>query len=70
MKSRWRGLWRNRKQREPERPATFVMDVEWKRSEELRPDRLGPTQEDVENPERVDAERWRPRRSLGPLPPG
>jgi hypothetical protein len=46
---------------------TFVMEAEWLRSEELRPDRLGPSQDDVENPERVRVERWRPSRTLGPL---
>lgn len=50
------------------KPGTFVMDAEWERSEELRVDRLGPTQDDVEDPERVRVERWRPSRTLGPLP--
>jgi hypothetical protein len=44
--------------------GTFVMEAEWERSEELRTDRLGPSQDDVENPERVRVERWRPRRTL------
>jgi hypothetical protein len=44
--------------------GTFVMDIEWERSEELRPDRLGPSQDDVEDPEKVRVERWRPRRTL------
>jgi len=44
--------------------GTFVMDIDWVRSEELRTDRLGPSQDDVENPERVQTERWRPRRTL------
>lgn len=38
---------------------TYVMDIEWERSEELRPDRLGPTQQDVQDPER-------PTKTLGP----
>jgi len=46
-------------------PTTFVMEAEWLRSEELRPDRLGPSQDDVEDPERVRIERWRPSRTLG-----
>jgi hypothetical protein len=47
--------------------GTFVMQTEWVRSEELRPDRLGPAEDDVEDPERVRIERWRPSRSLGPM---
>lgn len=43
---------------------TFMMDAEWVRSEELRPDRLGPGPDDVVNPERVKVERWRPKRTL------
>lgn len=47
------------------RPGSFVMEAEWHRAEELRPDRLGPGQDDVPNPEPVD--KWRPVRTLGPL---
>lgn len=50
------------------KPGTFVMEAEWLRSEELRPDRLGPSQDDVVNPERVKLERWRPSRTLGRMP--
>lgn len=48
-------------------PGTYVMDIEWERSEELRPDRLGPSEDDVEDPERVRIEKWRPNRTLGPM---
>lgn len=48
--------------------GTFVMDAEWNRSEELRPERLGPSVDDIEDPERVRVERWRPAKGLGPLP--
>jgi hypothetical protein len=47
--------------------GTYVMDVEWHRSEELRPDRLGPSQEDVPDPVQV-RDPWRPSRTLGGLP--
>jgi hypothetical protein len=40
------------------KPGTFVMDTEWHRSEELRPDRLGPDEYDIVDPER-------PSRTLG-----
>lgn len=46
---------------------TFVAEVEWQRNEELRPDRLGPSQDDVPDPEPV-RDPWRPVRSLGPMP--
>jgi hypothetical protein len=49
-------------------PGSFVMDAQWERSEELRTDRLGPSVDDIEDPERVRVERWRPQRGLGPLP--
>ena len=55
-----------RKRKESETPGTFVMDIDWERSEELRVDRLGPAPEDVPDPERVQVERWRPSRTLGP----
>lgn len=45
--------------RKPIERKTYVMDVEWKRSEELRPDRLGPSQDDIQDPER-------PTKTLGP----
>jgi hypothetical protein len=49
------------------KPGTYVADVEWKRSEELRVDRLGPGQDDVPNPEKIRDDPWRPRRTLGPI---
>jgi hypothetical protein len=56
------------------RPSgTFVMDAEWERAEELRPDRLGPGEDDLDDEEPVvnlyslnDPER--PVRTLGPIP--
>jgi hypothetical protein len=50
-----------------ERAGSYVADVEWQRSEELRPDRLGPSQDDVIDPEPV-RDPWRPSRTLGPIP--
>lgn len=50
-----------------EKDPPVIMDVEWERSEELRPDRLGPDDRDIVDPERVSTERWRPRRTLGGL---
>lgn len=49
-----------------ERAGTYVGEIEWHRSEELRPDRLGPTQDDVQDPEPV-RDPWRPQRTLGPM---
>lgn len=43
---------------------SFIAEVEWHRSEELRPDRLGPSEDDLVIP--VDP--WRPRKTLGPMP--
>lgn len=47
--------------------GTFVMDAQWSRTEELRPDRLGPSHDDVQGSEKVRADPWRPARTLGPL---
>lgn len=44
---------------------TFVMDAQWSRTEELRPDRLGPGEDDLTDVVRVDP--WRPKRTLGPM---
>lgn len=44
--------------------GTYVMEAQWERSEELRPERLGPSQDDID----LVQDPWRPRRSLGPLP--
>jgi hypothetical protein len=56
-----------RKVRDPRlRPGSFVVDAEFHRTEELRPEMLGPTQEDVPHPERVE-DPWRPARTLGPI---
>lgn len=64
---RARRLLRRDKTREPETTVgSYVMDISWVRSEELRPERLGPSQDDIDDPERVRVERWRPRRTLGP----
>lgn len=56
------------------RQRTFVADVEWHRSEELRPDRLGPSEDDLAESDSAwrppkDAARdpWRPKNTLGPL---
>jgi hypothetical protein len=38
----------------------FVMDAEWERCEELRPDRLGPSEDTLR-----DEDEWRPRTTLG-----
>lgn len=54
------------KDRKAERPRSFVSEVEWHRNEELRPDRLGPSQDDVKDAEPV-RDPWRPVRSLGPM---
>jgi hypothetical protein len=51
--------------REIKQRATFVIDADIERSEELRPDRLGPTQDDVENPE-IIRPGWAPVKTLGP----
>jgi hypothetical protein len=61
-----RSIFRRRSRGVDRTPGTYVMEAAWERSEELRPDRLGPSQDDVEDPERVQVERWRPSRSLGP----
>jgi hypothetical protein len=49
-----------------EQAGSFVAEVEWQRNEELRPDRLGPSQDDVPDPEPV-RDPWRPSRTLGPI---
>ena len=63
---RWR-LFRPKQVVNEKPQGTFVMDSKWERSEELRPDRLGPGQDDVPDPEPV-RDPWRPTRSLGHLP--
>lgn len=60
-----RKSWRSRQAREETR-GTFVADIEWHRSEELRPDRLGLTDGDKELTE-FPHDPWRPQRTLGPL---
>jgi hypothetical protein len=60
--------WRRQLRHDPlTRPSggTFVLDATWDRTEELRPDRLGPTQEDVQPLQDLE----RPSRTLGKLPP-
>lgn len=49
-------------------PGTFVAESEWSRCEELRPDRLGLTEDVIieEDPEwEPPADAWRPRNTLG-----
>lgn len=57
---------------EPKR-RTFVVDPEWKRSEELRVDRLGLDEDIIVSEDRewkpppgAVADRWRPRTTLDP----
>lgn len=59
--------WRRFTRKPEEKSGTYVADIEWKRVEELRPDRLGPSQDDVPDPE-VVRDPFRPLRTLGPLP--
>lgn len=47
------------------KPGTFVADVHWERTEELRVDRLGPGEDDI--PEEARQDPWRPMRTLGPI---
>ena len=49
------------------RQGTFVVEATIERSEELRPERLGPAPNDVEDPEIVRP-LWAPSRTLGDLP--
>jgi len=61
----------------PDKPrVTHVEEAEWERAEELRPDRLGPSEADIQNedptwvpPEGLQRDPWAPRRTLG-RPPG
>jgi hypothetical protein len=55
--------WFKRRQKPVQRRGTFVMDATMARSEELRVDRLGPSQDDV-----VPHDPERPSRTLGKLP--
>jgi hypothetical protein len=53
-----------------QRRESYVADVTWERSEELRPERLGPGAEDIDEADEsteVPIDPWRPRRSLGPM---
>lgn len=53
-----------------ERRKSFVADVTWERSEELRPERLGPGPDDIDEKDEtfeVPLDPWRPRKSLGPM---
>ena len=67
MKFRWPIRWRRQLRNDPltrSSGGTFVIPANWDRTEELRPDRLGPTEDDVQplhDPER-------PVRTLGKLP--
>jgi hypothetical protein len=53
----------------PEEKSTFVVDALIQRSEELRVDRLGPGEDDLDpdgdQPVRIDP--WRPVNTLGPM---
>lgn len=59
--------WRSLLRKPADQPRSYVADVVWERAEELRPDRLGPGPDDVEEPE-VVRDPFRPLRTLGPLP--
>lgn len=61
---RWR-FWRRGGVVQPSK-GTFVQDVTWHRSEELRPDRLGPDEDDINDDRKAirDKDPWRPRRTL------
>lgn len=60
----------------PEQPRrSFVSEPEWHRVEELRPDRLGPGEDDLRAddpewtpPEGLTRDPWAPRRTLGSIP--
>jgi len=54
---------------------TYVEEPSWERVEELRVDRLGPSEDDLRAddptwtpPEGLQRDPWAPRRTLGPLP--
>lgn len=49
---------------------THVSDAQWLRSEELRPDRLGPGPDDISPQDETTEvpDTWRPRRTLGQSP--
>lgn len=51
--------------------GTYVADSHWERTEELRPDRLGPDENLMDQEgwqERRNADPYRPSTTLGPLP--
>lgn len=60
----------------PDKPRrTTVQDISWERAEELRVDRLGPSEDDIRNedpewvpPEGLQRDPWAPRRTLGRPP--
>ena len=41
--------------------GSFVVVAQWERSEELRPDRLGPSEEDLDH---IPEDQWRPKTTL------
>ena len=56
----------------PGEGSSFVVDAHWERSEELRPDRLGPDEDLIRDedptwkpPPDAVADPWRPRSILG-----
>jgi hypothetical protein len=48
--------------------GSFVAETEFHRNEELRPERLGPSADDVDEADQTHVDPWRPRRTLGPMP--
>lgn len=70
---KWFWAWLAKRLTTPPR-GTVVVDAEWVRSEELRPDRLGPDEDDIIDsdpmwrpPMGARRDPWRPTNSLGPL---
>lgn len=47
-----------------EKHGSHTAPVVWNRTEELRPDRLGPSEDDIP----ADRDPWRPARTLGKWP--
>lgn len=45
-----------------------VAEVDWERVEELRPDRLGPNESDIQPVDETREDPWRPRRNLSNMP--
>jgi hypothetical protein len=47
--------------------GSFVAETEFHRNEELRPERLGPGDDDLDKADETHVDPWRPTRSLGPI---